>query len=116
MPTTTASTATASSTWPSRCRTWTAAWRSCERFDRLFGILLLLRGGRAVPAGELARRFGVSRRTIYRDLEALSAAGVPVYAERGRGGGTRLLEGYFLPPLMFSRGEGIALLLENPQD
>lgn len=82
-----------------------------QRFDRLFGILLYLRGGRVVPAVELARRVGVSRRTIYRDLETLSAAGVPVYAERGRAGGIRLHDGYFLPPLMFSRGEATALLL-----
>lgn len=81
------------------------------RFDRLFGILLLLRGGRQCSAAELAERFGVSRRTIFRDLEALSLAGIPVYAERGRNGGIRLLEGYFLQPLMFSRSEAVALLL-----
>jgi len=82
-----------------------------ERFDRLFGIVLLLRDGRPVSAGVLAERFGVSRRTIYRDLETLGLSGVPVYAERGRGGGIRLLEGYFLPPLTFSQGEAIALTL-----
>jgi predicted DNA-binding transcriptional regulator YafY len=82
-----------------------------QRFDRLFSILLYLRGGRIVSAVELARRVGVSRRTIYRDLETLSATGVPVYAERGRLGGIRLLEGYFLPPLMFTREEATALLL-----
>ena len=82
-----------------------------QRFDRLFSILLYLRGGRIVSAVELARRVGVSRRTIYRDIETLSATGVPVYAERGRLGGIRLHEGYFLPPLMFSRGEATALLL-----
>lgn len=82
-----------------------------QRFDRLFSILLYLRGGRIVAAADLARHVGVSRRTIYRDLETLSASGVPVYAERGRSGGIRLHEGYFLPPLMFSREEATALLL-----
>ncbi len=82
-----------------------------DRFDRLFGILLLLREGRPVAAGALADRFGVSRRTIYRDLDVLGLAGVPVYAARGRGGGIRLLDGYFLPPLMFAEGEAIALLV-----
>jgi len=84
-----------------------------QRFERLLGILLVLvlHGGRAVPAAELARRFEVSTRTIRRDLAALAAAGVPVYAERGRTGGVRLVEGYVLPPLMLSPGEASALLL-----
>ena len=81
------------------------------RFERMLGILLFLRGGQTVPAAALARRFEVSARTIHRDLKTLEAAGVPIYAERGRDGGFRLVEGYFLPPLMFSRGEAIALLL-----
>jgi predicted DNA-binding transcriptional regulator YafY len=82
-----------------------------RRFDRLFGILLLLRGGHAVPAAEFARRFGISRRTVHRDMDTLSALGIPVYAERGRGGGFRLLAGYFLPPIMFSEEEAISLVL-----
>jgi predicted DNA-binding transcriptional regulator YafY len=82
-----------------------------NRFDRILGILLFLRNGQSVSASDLARRFEVSPRTIYRDIETLSAIGVPVYAERGREGGFQLLEGYFLPPLMFSRGEAISLLL-----
>jgi predicted DNA-binding transcriptional regulator YafY len=82
-----------------------------NRFDRTLGLLLLLRGGRVWSATELAGRFGVSARTIYRDVETLSALGVPVYAEMGRTGGFRLLQGYFLPPVMFSLGEAISLLL-----
>ncbi len=82
-----------------------------DRFDRILGILLFLRSGQVVPAAELARRFDVSTRTIHRDLKTLEAVGVPVYAERGREGGFRLVDGYFLPPLMFAPGEAIALLL-----
>jgi len=82
-----------------------------DRFDRILGILLFLRSGQVIPAAELARRFEVSTRTIHRDLKTLEAVGVPVYAERGREGGFRLVDGYFLPPLMFAPGEAIALLL-----
>jgi predicted DNA-binding transcriptional regulator YafY len=82
-----------------------------QRFDRILGILLFLRGRQPISAAELARRFEVSSRTIYRDIETLSALGIPVYAERGREGGFQLLEGYFLPPLMFSIKEGVSLLL-----
>lgn len=82
-----------------------------NRFDRILGIVLQLRSGTAVSATQLAAQFAVSRRTIYRDIETLSLLGVPVYSERGRGGGIRLLAGYFLPPLMFSTKEAVALLL-----
>jgi predicted DNA-binding transcriptional regulator YafY len=82
-----------------------------NRFDRMLGILLLLRSGKSVAADDLARRFEVSRRTIYRDMDTLSVLGVPVFAERGREGGFQLLEGYFLPPLMFSTGEAVSLIL-----
>ncbi len=82
-----------------------------NKIERALGILLVLRGGKAVSAAELARRFEVSRRTIHRDIETLSALGIPVYAERGRGGGFRLMEHYFLPPIMFTPGEGLALVV-----
>ncbi|HEV2676806.1 MAG TPA: YafY family protein [Aliidongia sp.] len=81
------------------------------RIERAFAILLLLSDGSMVTATDLARRFEVSVRTIYRDVEMLSETGVPVYAERGAQGGYRLLEGYFLPPVTFSRAETVAMLL-----
>ena len=64
------------------------------RSDRLLATLLLLQTHGRLPAPEIARRLEVSTRTVARDVEALSSAGVPVYAERGRLGGVVLLPGF----------------------
>lgn len=64
------------------------------RADRLISILLLLQANRRMTAASLATRLEVSQRTILRDMEALDRAGVPVVAERGAGGGWRLIDGY----------------------
>src|SRR5688500_2800085 len=64
------------------------------RASRLLSIMMLLQARQRVSATELAAHVEVSVRTIYRDVEQLSAAGIPVYAERGRTGGFRLLEGW----------------------
>jgi predicted DNA-binding transcriptional regulator YafY len=64
------------------------------RADRLLSILMLLQARGRMTAQELAEELEVAVRTIYRDIDALSSAGVPVYAERGPGGGCTLVEGY----------------------
>ena len=64
------------------------------RADRLLAIVLLLQARRRASAPELAAELEVSERTIRRDMEALSSAGVPVYPVRGRHGGWSLVEGY----------------------
>lgn len=80
-----------------------------NRTDRLLAIVLELQGKGKQRAEDLAATFEVSKRTIYRDIEALSQAGVPVAAAPGQG--YRLVPGYFLPPLSFSADEAIMLLL-----
>ncbi len=80
------------------------------REGRLFRIVyhLLAKGQTAIP--ELAEKLEVSERTIYRDLDALSAAGIPVFAERGRNGGVRLMEDYVLSRELLSEEERKELL------
>lgn len=82
-----------------------------RRTDRLLGILFQLNDQEVVPAAELAEQFEVSVRTIYRDMDALSELGIPFYSQTGRNGGFQLLEGYRLPPIMFSEREAISLVL-----
>jgi predicted DNA-binding transcriptional regulator YafY len=64
------------------------------RADRLLSILLLLQTNKRITASKLAEMMDVSERTIYRDLDALQSAGIPIYAERGPGGGCSLVDGY----------------------
>ena len=80
-----------------------------NRIDRLFGLVTLLQAQRYVPAGRLAAHFGLSLRTVYRDIRALGEQGIPVSFEAGRG--YFLVPGYFLPPVSFTSEEASALLL-----
>ncbi|MCB2378443.1 YafY family transcriptional regulator [Hymenobacter sp. BT635] len=79
-----------------------------NRFDRITAILIQLQARRVVSGPALAEQFGVSLRTIYRDMRTLEEAGVPITAEYGAG--YSLVEGYRLPPVMFTREEATALL------
>ena len=76
---------------------------SLKKLDRIVTILTHLQSARMVTAQKLADRFGVSLRTIYRDIRTLEESGVPVVGEAGQG--YSLMEGYRLPPVMFTREE-----------
>lgn len=79
-----------------------------NRLDRLTAILIHLQTKRVVRAQELADRFGISLRTVYRDVRSLEEAGVPIGAEAGVG---YFLTDYHLPPVMFTSAEASALLM-----
>lgn len=80
-----------------------------NRTDRLLAIVLEFQAHGWRRAEDLAAHFEISKRTIYRDMQALGESGVPVISEPGRG--YALVEGYFLPPLHFTTDEAILLLL-----
>ncbi len=80
-----------------------------NRIDRLSAILIQLQSKRVVKAQEIADRFEISLRTIYRDVRSLEEAGVPVVGEAGVG--YWLMEGYRLPPVMFTKEEATAFLM-----
>ena len=80
-----------------------------NRIDRLFGITTLLQAQRYVPADRIAAQFGISVRTVYRDIKALGEQGIPISFEAQRG--YFLVQGFFLPPVTFSTEEANALLL-----
>jgi len=79
-----------------------------NRIDRLTAILIQLQTKRVVKAEEIADRFEISLRTVYRDVRALMEAGVPIGSEAGKG--YFIVDGYHLPPVMFSQEEASAML------
>ncbi len=80
-----------------------------NRLSRLTAILIQLQTKRILTASELASKFEVSKRTIYRDIKALEQSGVPVLTEEGKG--YTLMDGYKVPPVMFSESQANALIL-----
>ena len=80
-----------------------------SRLSRLTAILIQFQTRRIVTASELSQKFQVSKRTIYRDIKALEHAGVPIFTEEGKG--YMLVEGYRVPPVMFTEKQANALIL-----
>ncbi|WML38162.1 YafY family protein [Neobacillus sp. OS1-2] len=80
-----------------------------NKTDRLLAIVLELQRKKVVRAEDLATLFEISVRTIYRDIQALSEAGVPIIGAPGTG--YSLMEGYFLPPISFTVPEAVSLLI-----
>ncbi|MVX34652.1 helix-turn-helix transcriptional regulator [Myroides sp. LoEW2-1] len=81
---------------------------SIPRLNRLSAILVQLQSKRLVTASEIAAKHNVSVRTVYRDIRALEDSGVPIVTEEGKG--YSIMEGYSLPPIMFSQEEANALI------
>ena len=80
-----------------------------NRIDRLTAIIIQLQSKQFIRAEDIAERFNISLRTVYRDLKALEEAGVPIGIETGKG--YFLVEGYHLPPVMFTRDEASAFIV-----
>ncbi len=80
-----------------------------NRLSRLTAILIQIQTKRIVTASELSQKFQISKRTIYRDIKALEKAGVPILTEEGKG--YTLMDGYKIPPVMFTEKQVNALIL-----
>ena len=79
-----------------------------NRIDRISAILIQLQSRRVVKAADIAERFNISLRTVYRDVKTLEEAGIPLIGEAGVG--YSIMDGYRLPPVMFTREEATAFL------
>lgn len=84
-----------------------------HKIERLMGIVLALNRNKKMTANELARKFEVDIRTIYRDIQALSELNIPVISGVGYDGGYSLPEDFFIPPVMFNKDELFSLLLSK---
>ena len=82
-----------------------------NRIDRISAILIQLQSKRVVKAQEIANRFEISLRTVYRDIRSLEESGIPIVGEAGLG--YSLMKGYSLPPVMFNQKEAIALVMAS---
>jgi predicted DNA-binding transcriptional regulator YafY len=80
-----------------------------NRIDRISAILIHLQTKKIVKASEISNRFNISLRTVYRDMKAIEEAGVPIGSEAGKG--YYIVDGYHLPPIMFSKEEATSMLI-----
>ncbi len=90
-----------------------------NRIDRISAIIVMLQSRSVVRAADIAKRFDISLRTVYRDMSSLYETGVPLCGDAGVG--YSLIEGYKLPPLMFTQAEALAFVTagkfaEQPPD
>ncbi len=79
-----------------------------NRFDRVFSILVLLQSKKIIKSSQIADRYDISHRTVYRDIRTLKDAGIPIIGDPGIG--YSMMDGYRLPPMMFSEQEAASLL------
>ncbi|KEO72665.1 helix-turn-helix transcriptional regulator [Anditalea andensis] len=85
--------------------------KNIKRISRLTAILTQLQSKRIVTATSLAEMYEVNVRTIYRDIKVLEASGIPIITEEGKG--YAILDGYRIPPVMFTEREALALVTAN---
>src|ERR671912_2541564 len=88
---------------------WLFYFYVMNRIDRLTAILIQMQTKKGVKAEEMSDRFEISLRTVYRDVKALMEAGVPIGSEAGKG--YFIVNGYHLPPVMFTQDEANSMLL-----
>lgn len=82
-----------------------------NRLDRITAILIQLQSKRVIKAQEIADRFQISLRTVYRDIRSLEAAGIPITGEAGVG--YSIMDGYRLPPIQFTKEEATTFLMAS---
>lgn len=81
------------------------------KINRLFEIIYILLDKKSITANELSEYFEVSQRTIYRDIDTLSTAGIPIYTNKGKGGGISLIDGFVLDKSILTEQEQKEILM-----